>query len=164
MLSPPVVWIQKPGFTAFKLGGMSTPGVQDVAETGNSTTFVKELTMRAGKGFVKQVETGKAPVMAGKGAEFYLKADCNAHVFGVDTMIFPSPDWFVGRTGVSLLRKGRFVRKRVLLLRPYDAGTDSGMTFSAEDKATNPHMAIKMLDESPVAGKISAKVVIKRVR
>lgn len=163
VLSPPVVWMQRPGFTAFKLGAMATPGVQDVAETGNFSILVNELTMGAGKGFVTQVETADGPVKPKMAAEFTLRADCRSHMLGVDTMIFPSPDWFVGRTGVSLLRKGRFVRKLVLKLRPYDSGTDSGMTFSAEDMPTTPAMPIKMLDESPLAGQITAAVVIYKM-
>lgn len=61
-------------------------------------------------------------------------------------MIFPSPDWFVGVSGLELcLANGSWVEQKVIALYPYDAGTDSGMTYISPDQPTIPKEAIKRI-------------------
>ena len=49
------------------------------------------------------------------------------------TMIAPSPDWFVGVAGLSLLDGSGRWRKRVDVdLYPYDAGTEDGGRVCAQ--------------------------------
>lgn len=46
-------------------------------------------------------------------------------------MIYPSPDWFVGVSGLELcISEGcQWEEKKEVLLFPWDAGTDSGTTY-----------------------------------
>jgi len=72
-------------------------------------------------------------------------------------MVVPSPDWFTGFRGVNLCQfdyyKGKYdwvdqypeVGKRGLL--GYDAGTDAGDTFLAEDVPLDPFIPITVFDE-----------------
>jgi len=53
-------------------------------------------------------------------------------------MIAPSPDWFVGVSALALFEDGRWVGERRIDLVPWDAGTDSGSTFTSPDQATPP--------------------------
>lgn len=52
--------------------------------------------------------------------------------------IVPSPDWFVGVDSLDLCDGGRWREQVVEDLHPYDAGTDSGFTFSSPKFATVP--------------------------
>lgn len=56
--------------------------------------------------------------------------------------IVPSPDWFVGIDSLNLCEKDRWKEQISLDLFPYDAGTDSGFTFSAPNFATIPQDTI----------------------
>lgn len=45
-------------------------------------------------------------------------------------MLDPSPDWFVGVSGLELcLANCSWIENKVLELYPWDAGTDSGPTY-----------------------------------
>lgn len=52
--------------------------------------------------------------------------------------IVPSPDWFVGVDSLDLCDGGRWREQVAMDLYPYDAGTDSGFTFSSPNFATVP--------------------------
>lgn len=52
--------------------------------------------------------------------------------------IVPSPDWFVGVDSLDLCDGGSWREQVAVDLHPYDAGTDSGFTFSSPNFATVP--------------------------
>lgn len=52
--------------------------------------------------------------------------------------IVPSPDWFVGADSVDLCEGDHWKENVSLELFPYDAGTDSGFTFSSPNFETIP--------------------------
>ncbi|XP_026544487.1 spondin-2 [Notechis scutatus] len=56
--------------------------------------------------------------------------------------IVPSPDWFVGIENFNLCDKNGWKRRVSIDLFPYDAGTDSGFTFSSPNFATIPRDTI----------------------
>ena len=59
------------------------------------------------------------------------------------TMVAPSPDWFVGVSGLPLLDdQGRWLRTHEVNLYPWDAGTEDGTEFSLSNAATNPRGVI----------------------
>ena len=59
------------------------------------------------------------------------------------TMVAPSPDWFVGVSGLLLLNSGgRWLRSHEVELYPWDAGTEDGGEFSLTNDATVPPGAI----------------------
>lgn len=166
VLSPPTVWSQSRGFSAFTLYGYATPGVQDVAETGNFSTLVSELTEGLGSTFVKNVTNGDGPIMPATSADFDVVIDCEHPIIGLDTMVFPSPDWFVGISGpgISVVDEDGFLVDRTYrLLRVYDAGTDSGETLTSEDVVTDPVENIAPLMGAPFFGQPAAAVFIHKI-
>ena len=60
-------------------------------------------------------------------------------------MIAPSPDWFVGVSGVSLMADGEWIDQQVIDLFGYDAGTDSGTAHESDDDPTVPRENIALL-------------------
>ena len=53
-------------------------------------------------------------------------------------MLAPSPDWFIAINDVDLFKNNHWAEEIELNVKPYDAGTDSGTTFTATDSDTNP--------------------------
>lgn len=59
-----------------------------------------------------------------------FRVDPTNHLVSFVSMIDPSPDWFVGVTGLELcLRNCTWSERKILELYPWDAGTDSGATY-----------------------------------
>ena len=59
------------------------------------------------------------------------------------TMVAPSPDWFVGVSGLRLLDSGgNWLSSLEVKLYPWDAGTENGTEFSLSNPATSPRGAI----------------------
>lgn len=52
--------------------------------------------------------------------------------------MIPSPDWFVGVDSLNLCEGNRWKQGVTIDLQPYDAGTDSGFTFSSPNFPTSP--------------------------
>ncbi|XP_068596656.1 spondin-2a [Brachionichthys hirsutus] len=52
--------------------------------------------------------------------------------------IIPSPDWFVGVDSLNLCQDNQWKQEVTIDLRPFDAGTDSGFTFSSPNFPTSP--------------------------
>jgi len=65
-------------------------------------------------------------------------------------MLAPSPDWFVGVSGLNLIENGDWVGEKVVVLQPWDAGTDSGATFSSADLRTSPAEPIHLIGTGPL--------------
>ena len=62
------------------------------------------------------------------------------------SMLAPSPDWFVGVSGLSLLDEdGNWKENETVELRLYDAGTDDGATFNADNANSDPAEPISLL-------------------
>jgi hypothetical protein len=67
------------------------------------------------------------------------------------TMVAPSPDWFVGVSGFRLLENGAWVTERTVSLVPWDAGTDSGPSFTSPDQETIPRQPVSAISTPPLA-------------
>ena len=75
-----------------------------------------------------------------------FRVDSKHHLVSLVSMIYPSPDWFVGVSGLELcLGNGSWVDEKILNLYPYDAGTDSGPTYISPDQPTIPKEAIRRI-------------------
>lgn len=56
--------------------------------------------------------------------------DAENHLLSLVSMIYPSPDWFVGVSGLELCEKEcKWSEGFEVELYPWDAGTDSGVTY-----------------------------------
>jgi len=132
-------------FALMRDGGLASPGIKAVAEMGKHSPLDQELRAAMDDGKVGTVFTG-SPIkkLPGKTSISFNIDDAHPQVSFV-TMIAPSPDWFAGVFGVSLMEKGKWVTKKQLVAYGWDAGTDSGKTFLAPDEATNPPESVRLL-------------------
>ena len=66
------------------------------------------------------------------------------------TMIAPSPDWFLGETGLSLLAMGTSIGCLAVDLLPCDAGTDSGTTYTSTNEPPASPEAVRRIEIAPL--------------
>jgi len=124
----------------------ASQGVKVVAETGNPTEFLNEINavIRNGDAAVA-ITGGGIPLSPGStSVEFDISSDFP--LVTLATMIAPSPDWFLGVHDLSMLENGDFVESMTVSLNAYDAGTDSGVTYTSADLATTPVTGITLVN------------------
>ena len=63
------------------------------------------------------------------------------------TMIFPSPDWFLGISNMDMCNKvtGEWRESYTRDLLPYDSGTDDGTSFESPNSVTKPRKNIFLI-------------------
>ncbi len=131
-------------------GGISTEGIRRVAELGSTTTFRNELTAAAGDGTTDPTLL-LGPGLNSPGSALDLfDATREFPLITLISMVAPSPDWFVGTNGLPLLHLGEWRDDFVYSLVTWDAGTDSGTTFTSSNSATNPRQPISLIVGDPL--------------
>lgn len=71
--------------------------------------------------------------------------------------LVPSPDWFVGADSVDLCNGDQWKDSVSLELFPYDAGTDSGFTFSSPNFETMPQDKITQVGHSAMGNHMNVR-------
>ena len=126
--------------TFWSSGGTASAGVEGVAELGDTGTFKSEINANTNAVAVieKSLPSGGTPTAT---VDFTVTT---AHpLVRLLTMVAPSPDWFVGVSGLSLLdAQGDWPASHTVDLFPYDAGTEEGTEFSLSNTATSPQGTI----------------------
>lgn len=137
--------------TFWQDGQPATPGIQAMAEQGSKSPLDQEVLAAIAAGTAQHLLSGDA--LSDSPGTVTLDFD-----IGVDfptvtlvTMVAPSPDWFVGVSGLSLLVDGQWAAERRVDVYPYDAGTDSGATYESANEKTVPHVMIHRLMGRPLA-------------
>ncbi|KAM7165008.1 spondin-1 [Macrochelys suwanniensis] len=166
-------------YVLWEYGGYASEGVKQVAELGSPVKMEEEIRQQSDE--VLTVIKAKAQwpawqplnVRAAPSAEFSV--DRTRHLMSFLTMLGPSPDWNVGLSAEDLCTKDcGWVQKVVQDLIPWDAGTDSGVTYESPNKPTIPQEKIRPLTSldhpqspfyDPEGGSIAvvARVVIERI-
>ncbi len=132
-------------------GGMASPGIEAMAEQGSQSPLDAEIQAAIGAGTAEGLISGGGvnPSPGTVTVEFQVGRDFP--LVTLVSMIAPSPDWFVGVHGLSLIENGDWVSEATRPLLPYDAGTDSGTTYRSPDADTSPREPISRLEGPPVA-------------
>ena len=135
--------VHNSGVTFWEPGGMATPGVEGVAETGGTGTFESEIR-NAGAAVKSAVKSGGVSATGMRTLE--VEFSRTHPLLTLLSMIGPSPDWFVGVSGLSMLdESGAWRSSHEVDLFPYDAGTEDGENFSLNNASTDPRGAITSL-------------------
>ncbi|MEM9777473.1 MAG: spondin domain-containing protein [Chloroflexota bacterium] len=129
----------------WEVGGIATDGIEIMAETGGTSTFRSEISASSD---ANQTISGGGIVSPGSTTIDSVTIDQDYPLVSLVTMIAPSPDWFVGVNSLSLVDSdGEWIDQIVIDLRPYDAGTDSGPSFTSSNDDTNPAEAIFRIED-----------------
>lgn len=137
--------------TFWQDGGTSTAGIRAMAEGGRTTPLDQEINAAIGSGTAQHLLRG-GPLNTVPGVVTLEFEVSQSHpLVTLVTMIAPSPDWFVGVAGLPLFENGRWVDERTIPLDPWDAGTDSGATFTSADAMTAPPQPISRIRSAPLS-------------
>jgi hypothetical protein len=133
-------------------GRLASTGIRDMAERGRKSPLDQEVMDAIARGTAQFVLSGDA--LGRSPGSVSMTFDITAAFPRVTlvTMVAPSPDWFVGVSGLSLVENDAWVVERRVEVFAYDAGTDSGRTYRAPDQVTVPFQPISLLTVAPIAG------------
>ena len=125
------------------VGTSAESGMELMAETGSQSAL--RANFKSAGDVIDQVISGKLTTSPNNDATTFTTTR-SYPLLSVVSMLAPSPDWFVGIHDVSLLDDlGNWIEKINMDMRVYDAGTDSGLQYGAENNDTSPKAAITRL-------------------
>lgn len=152
---PPAQWSNLIGVThssdyhMWRSNEFASNGVREFAEKGEAWTIMKEVET-AGERIQSVYGILSAPAVVGGSGQMSTEFEVFARhsYLSFIVRIVPSPDWFVGADSVDLCDGDHWKEKVALELFPYDAGTDSGFTFSSPNFETIPQDRITQITSS----------------
>lgn len=125
-------------------GEAASEGIRLMAERGQQATLLSEIAPNITKG-VAQLQLAGSGIGTSPGSVSMIFPQPMTRDFPLVTlvtMIAPSPDWFAGVDGLSLIEDGDWVSSKTVPVYGYDAGTDSGVSYSSPDQVTAPRRTI----------------------
>lgn len=161
-------WSHKSNSDFFKVGTLASNGIKSMAETGSISPLDFEINSRIEKLEGLELFVG-TNLSGGVGAvKMNIYVDGENPSITIVSMIAPSPDWYIGVVGLSLLENNAFVESKTVEAIVYDSGTDGGDTFVSDNKIANPQLPIYALKSPPLGDGTSVKniatVTFKRVK
>uniref|UniRef100_A0A4W5L3T2 Spondin 2a, extracellular matrix protein n=1 Tax=Hucho hucho TaxID=62062 RepID=A0A4W5L3T2_9TELE len=144
LFRPPAQWSKLMAIThnkqhrLFQEGTLASIGVQNFAEVGVTVDLVKgakDARKRRAVGAMYRT-AGIATGIGHSSTELLLQPW--SPLLSLMVKVIPSPDWFVGVDSLNLCEGGKWKQEVTLDLQPFDAGTDSGFTFSSPNYPTVP--------------------------
>ncbi len=147
-LSPMIAWSHRLKNVLFRENGIASKGMEIMAEVGAPKTLVQEIQNSILAGTIATYNTGT--VFNAPGEEtIQMTMAKSAPYITVVSMIAPSPDWFITARNVELYKNGVWSERMQIPAVLYDAGTDSGIDFTAEDSDTDPQQPITRIRNVP---------------
>ena len=127
--------------TFWSSGGTASAGIESMAEVGGTSALKSEIN--ASSNALAVIE--QSIVSGGTAtATVDITLTTDHPLVTLTSMIAPSPDWFVGVSGLSLRNTADdgWQPSLAVDLFPYDAGTEEGTEFSLSNSATSPQGTI----------------------
>jgi PKD repeat protein len=134
----------------FEEGMPASTGIKDMAEQGNNTALSAEIDALITDGDALNSIDGGGLSSGTETATFEVTVSSDFGLVSIVSMIAPSPDWFIGISDVALYENGAFLDNLTVEAAAYDAGTDSGSTFTSANEVTDPAEAISLITQSPL--------------
>ncbi|XP_006874194.1 PREDICTED: spondin-2-like [Chrysochloris asiatica] len=155
LFRPPAQWSSLLGathssdYSMWKKDEYVSNGLREFAESGEAWALMQEIEA-AGEKIQSVHGVFSAPaVPTGTGqTSTELEAHSRHSLVSFVVRIVPSPDWFVGVDSLDLCAGGHWKDQVSVDLFPYDAGTDSGFTFSSPNYATIPQGTVTEITSS----------------
>ncbi len=138
--SPLIGAVHNANVTFVEGGGTASAGVESMAELGGTAGLEAEVTAAAD---ALSVLKGSGNISPTSTQSLTATLTSDHPRVTLLTMVAPSPDWFVGVSGLLLVsEQGHWLRSHEVALYPWDAGTEDGGEFSLTNDATVPPGAI----------------------
>lgn len=135
----------------WRAGDFASEGIRLMAERGSKFPLSQEVERAIGAGSANTVLSGGNLGRSPGAVNLQFDISQRFSLVTLVTMVAPSPDWFVGVSGLALFENGQWVEERRVSLDPYDAGTDSGITYGSPDLPTVPRAPIARITGYPMA-------------
>lgn len=132
-------------------GALASAGIRDMAERGRTQPLDQEIEAAIAAGTAQRLLIGGAVGTSPGSVVLEFEVSQAYPLVTLVTMIAPSPDWFVGVTALPLFENGQWAAERRVDLVPWDAGTDSGSSFSSPDRAAAPPEPISRILSAPLS-------------
>ena len=144
--SPFAVAVHSDQVDFLSMGSLASQGVENIAETGNTSVFLQEVNTAVTAGTAKEgYQAGDIDDALGSVLiDAVLTEDFP--LLTVLSMIAPSPDWFVATDGLLLFDGNDWTQEVILDVYAYDAGTDDGADYQSANSDSNPAQPISSLD------------------
>lgn len=130
-------------------GSVASLGIKNMAETGSKSALTGEVNEAINAGNADKVLSGGGIGNSPGSQRLTFKMSPDYPAVTLVSMLAPSPDWFVGVRGLILYNTGSWVDTMVVELFVYDAGTDSGSSYTSANNATIPQEPIARIEEAP---------------
>ncbi|XP_063223488.1 spondin-1 [Bacillus rossius redtenbacheri] len=127
-------------------GEFASEGLKQLAEEGSTRALESELKEKSQ--YIRTIIKARGigyPNVTGKTFAVF-RVDNKNHLVSVVSKIAPSPDWYVGLSGLELcLPNCSWVEKLSVELYPWDAGTDNGVSYESDDSPSIPAEPIRKI-------------------
>ena len=151
-------------YTMVEMGSLASTGIKDVAERGVNTALMAEVMNQVNTiGNADQwLQESFSPFAAISSASINgIVVSSDFPLLSLVSMIAPSPDWMIAINSVNLREGGTWTNEIIIPLFPYDAGTDSGTTYTSGDQPTVPAQPISIIvNQSPFNAKPIGTITI----
>ncbi|XP_077466396.1 spondin-2a [Stigmatopora argus] len=125
-------------FRLWEEGARAGPGLRSFAEVGLTADLMKSAKeARRRRSVSAMYRTAGIPNGIGHSSTEVLLLPRNS-LLSLMVKVIPSPDWFVGVDSLNLCEGNHWKEEVSVDLQPYDAGTDSGFTFSSPNFPSSP--------------------------
>jgi hypothetical protein len=135
----------------WSLGTLASPGIKDMAELGDKSALTLEVEAAIAAGTARNVLSGGGISPSPGVVTLGFTVSDSFPLVTLVSMVAPSPDWFVGVSGLSLRDGAGWIPHRVVDLDVHDAGTDSGPAYTSPNQATAPPVPVTLLASGPFA-------------
>ena len=128
----------------WKENTLASFGVETLAETGGGGPILYEIdSIIATKNAASLIYFVAPPVTGSASVNILCTTAYSCVSFA--SMIGPTPDWFIGVSGLNLYANNRWVSDTTFNLLAYDCGTEDGDMFGYANPATVPQQKIHIL-------------------
>ncbi len=151
-------------YTLVEMGALASTGVKNVAETGNNNALFSEVTNQImNDNAYEWLQEAFSPfdnISAATLSGIVVSSDFP--LLSLVSMIAPSPDWMIAINSINLREGGSWNNEIVIPLFPYDAGTDSGSTYTSSNQPTlpNPESITALVNQGPFNAKPIGTITI----
>ena len=141
IFSPLIGAVHNDQVTFWREGGTASTGIESMAEVGGTNALKTDITAAGSNAGTIIERIGNIGATATVTADFTVTS--THPLVTLLTMVAPSPDRFVGVSGLTLLdAQGDWLALHTVDLFPYDAGTEEGTEFLLSNAATSPQGTI----------------------
>lgn len=143
--SPFAIAIHNDQADFLSMGELASQGVENIAETGNTTVFLEEVSAAITAGNAKEGFQADGIGTSLGSVIFDTVLTEDYPLLTILSMIAPSPDWFIASDGLLLFDGTDWTQEVIFDVYAYDAGTDSGTDYASSNSDTNPAQPISSL-------------------